>query len=516
MQFNYEFHAQADLGEHRMNVPVIDLRKINMSFDDVKVLNNVDFNIKMGEVHTLVGGNGAGKSTLMKIMTGVYQADSGDVYFEGQRVDLRKPLDAEKLGICMIFQEFSLVSTLNVAENIFLNREYKKKNGLIDSNRCIEETRKLFSELKVDIDPTANMSSLSVGDWQLTEIAKALATKAKVLVMDEPTSCLTEHETNVLFELIRGLKRKGIAIVYISHRMNEIYKISDRISILADGKNVITSSIKDISMEEIVRGIAGKNINKFEWVGRNVPIGDEIVLEVTNIETDNRIRNVSFNLRKGEVLGIAGLGGSGTSETLRALFGIDKIKAGKIVVNGKIRHFKHPKDSISVGIALIPEDRRIEGLIVEHSVKDNVLLPIIASMTNLLGLIREKKSNEVVNTWIHDLRIKTDNFDKYVKLLSGGNQQKIVFAKWLATSPDIILLDEPTKGIDIGSKVEIMGIIRSLAENGKSVILASSELAELMATCDRILIMYDGEVIRELFREDIGSEEVLQHAIQNF
>lgn len=495
---------------------IIELKKIDMSFNGVKVLDQVDFALEKGEVHALVGGNGAGKSTLMKIMTGVYMKDAGEIIFDGSPVHFRSPQDAEKLGIAMIFQEFSLAPTMTVTENIFLNREFKKRNGLIDNGKCTAEARRIFSELNVAMDPGAVMSDLAAGQWQMTEIAKALATDAKVLVMDEPTSCLTENEVGHLFSMIRELKKKGIAIVYISHRMKEIYQVCDRISILADGKNVVTADTSEITMEQMIRGITGKNVDKFEWQDRKTPVGERIVLRASGIKTNNQVENVDLTLREGEVLGISGLGGSGTSETLRALFGIDPLVKGTLTVNGEEVRFRNPSQAMKKGLALIPEDRRVEGLLVDHSVKDNILLPSLDKLSNRVGVVDEKKSVRVVNDWTEELRIKTDSMNKLVRLLSGGNQQKIVFAKWLANEPQIILMDEPTKGIDIGSKAEIMDIIRGLARDGKSVVMASSELAEILAICDRILIMHQGKVIRELMRAEIDSEEELQHEIQNF
>ena len=340
---------------------IIKLENIDKSFNGVRILDQVNFKLFPGEVHALVGGNGAGKSTLMKIMTGVYTKDAGNIYWQDKKVSFHSPKDAEKAGISMIYQEFSLAPTLTVAENIFLNNEYKK-NGLIDKKKCLAETRRIFNELSVDIDPNAVMASLPASKWQMTEIAKALARNAKVLVMDEPTSCLTETEVANLFEVIRGLKQKGIGIVYISHRMKEIYQICDFISVLSDGKNVLNDKAANITMDQLIHAITGKEIDRFEWKPRTTPIGEEVVLRATDIRTNNNVNGISLELHKGEVLGLAGLGGSGTVETLRALFGIDPIVSGKLEINGKKVKFKNPKQAMDAMIALLPEDRREEEI----------------------------------------------------------------------------------------------------------------------------------------------------------
>lgn len=494
---------------------IIKLENIDKSFNGVRILDQVNFKLFPGEVHALVGGNGAGKSTLMKIMTGVYTKDAGNIYWQDKKVSFHSPKDAEKAGISMIYQEFSLAPTLTVAENIFLNNEYKK-NGLIDKKKCLAETRRIFNELSVDIDPNAVMASLPASKWQMTEIAKALARNAKVLVMDEPTSCLTETEVANLFEVIRGLKQKGIGIVYISHRMKEIYQICDFISVLSDGKNVLNDKAANITMDQLIHAITGKEIDRFEWKPRTTPIGEEVVLRATDIRTNNNVNGISLELHKGEVLGLAGLGGSGTVETLRALFGIDPIVSGKLEINGKKVKFKNPKQAMDAMIALLPEDRREEGVIVNHSIKDNIILAPIEKLSSQTGYINDRKASDLVDSWVDRLQVKTDSIKKLVRLLSGGNQQKVVFAKMLSNEPDIVLMAEPTKGIDIGSKAEIMDIIRGLSNENKSVIMVSSELAEMLAICDKILIIHQGEVINTLLREEIKSEEELQHAIQNF
>lgn len=497
-----------------METPFLEMRDISKSFNGIKVLDNVHFELKKGEVHALMGGNGAGKSTLMKILTGVYQLDAGQIQIDGSEVQIKTPTDSEKHGVSMIFQEFSLVPTLTVAQNIFLNREPKTALGFIDDRKCVQLTKQLLEELNVDIKPNDIVADLGVGYWQMTEIAKALSKETKILIMDEPTSSLTKRETEVLFEFIGRLKQKGISIIYISHRMDEIFQICDRITIMGDGRHIITEETSKLDMDSVIQHIAGKNLEKFEWRERKGTSSETVILKVENLQTNNRVNGISFELKHGEVLGIAGLMGSGRTETMRALFGIDPVTGGDIYINGHKTVIRSPKDAIENGLALVPEDRRVQGLILDHEVKDNILLPSLSKITNVL--VNDKKGNEIAEGWVKKLNIKTDSIYKTSRLLSGGNQQKIVFAKWLANSPDIIMLDEPTIGIDIRAKVEIIDMVRDLADEGKSILLISSEMPELLAVSDRILVFHDGKVVKEYRREDIKSEEDLQHAIQGF
>jgi ribose transport system ATP-binding protein len=499
-----------------VDTPILQMKQICKSFNGISVLNNVHFELCEGEVHALMGGNGAGKSTLMKILTGVYERDSGSVRIHDTEVQIKTMKDAVAQGISMIFQEFSLVPTLTVAQNIFLARE-PRKAGFIDDKECIRLTRELLKDLNMDIHPEAKVGDLGVGYWQMTEIAKALSQKTKILVMDEPTSSLTKSETEILFQLIDKLKSKGISIIYISHRMDEIFQISDRITILGDGKNIVTIDTDKIDMDTLIQHISGKSIQKQIAFGQeetNHKMKGTPVLEVKNLISGDRVNGVSFQLYPGEVLGIAGLMGSGRTETLRALFGIDPVSQGEILLKGQPVTVKNPKQAIELGLAFVPEDRRMQGLVLDHSVKENTLLPLITNKFKS-PFIDDRKGNQITKEWIQKLNIKTDSIFKTARLLSGGNQQKIVFAKWLATLPDILLLDEPTIGVDIGAKTEIIEIVRQLADSGKSIVLVSSELAELIAASDRIIIFKKGKVTGQLLRSEISSEEDLEHAIQS-
>lgn len=488
---------------------------ISKSFNGVQVLHGVDFELRAGEAHALMGGNGAGKSTLMKILTGVYQLDAGAIEINGKPVTIATTSDAKMNGVSMIFQEFSLIPTLTVAENIFLNSEPKTKLGFIDDAACREKAKKLLGDLNVDLDPDTPVEQLGVGYWQLTEIAKALSYDTNILIMDEPTSSLTKNETEFLFQLIDRLKQRGMAIIYISHRMDEIFRVCDRVTILRDGRHCLTEACANVPMDTVIEHIVGGQVGEaFEWVERSYDTGAEPLLQVEKLNAGNRVKNVSFKLYPGEIIGIAGLMGSGRTELVRALFGIDRADSGQIRICGQQKEIRSPAEAMAAGIALVPEDRRMQGLVLEHSVKDNMMLTILSKLRKGLFL-DEKKSADIAESFVRKLSIKTDNIDKTSGLLSGGNQQKIVIAKWLAINPDILILDEPTIGVDIGAKTEIVKIIREFADSGKAVIVISSELVELLAVSDRLLVMQQGEIKKQMHRKEIHTEEELQHAIQS-
>jgi ribose transport system ATP-binding protein len=492
----------------------IELNGITKSFGGNTVLRNVSFELRKGEVHALVGGNGAGKSTLMKILQGVHVPERGEISVDGARAEIRTPQDAKNLGIAMIFQEFSLVPTLTAAQNIFLNSEPHTGMGFLDDRESERRTRELFSELGEDIDPGTIVADLSTGYWQLTEIAKALAREARVLIMDEPTSSLTQTETEALFELIRNLKDRGISIVYISHRMEEIFQVADRVTVLRNGEHVVTEGTADLTMEQVIDHIVGQQMEQaFEWKKRDVERSVTPLLEVKGLTSGGGFRDIHFSLYSGEILGIAGLMGSGRTEIARALFGIDKIDSGEIRIHGSRVEINNTWDAMTAGISLIPEDRRLQGLIVDHSIKDNLLLPLLPNL-NRGGVVDDRQGEQTVRSFVERLQIKISSIFEPVSLLSGGNQQKVVIAKWLATEPDILIMDEPTAGVDIGSKTEIIDTIRQLADSGKGVLVISSELTELLAVSDRILILQDGTVKQDIERQDISSEEELHHAVQ--
>jgi ribose transport system ATP-binding protein len=499
-----------------MNTPdnAVEMRSISKGFNGVPVLKEVDFEVRRGEVHALAGGNGAGKSTLMKILQGVYQADAGEILIDGKPAAINSIQDAKSAGIGMVFQEFSLVASLTVAQNIFLASE-PLAGGFIDDREAVRRAKKIFDEMEVRVDPKAEVSRLGTAYWQLTEIAKALSQNAKVLIMDEPTASLARHETEALFELIDRLKARGISIIYISHRMDEVYRVADRITILRDGRRLLTEPLSTVTPEQIVEGIVGKKIEgQLAYRERKHAVHDGVpLLEVRGLTSGPKVRDISFVLRPGEILGLAGLMGSGRTELARTLFGIDRATSGEILIKGKKAIIGSPKEAIAAGLALIPEDRRAQGLVLEHSVRDNLLLPLLGNISRgpLLDIGEGKKLS---SSLIEKLAVKVAHPNRPVRLLSGGNQQKVVIAKWLGTDPEVLILDEPTAGVDIGTKSEILDMIRDLTSTGKAVIVISSEYPELLAVSDRVLVLKEGSIIHDLPRGDIADEESLQLAVQ--
>ncbi len=490
------------------------MRGISKAFNGVRVLDGVDFEVAGGEIHALVGGNGAGKSTLMKILEGVHVPDEGVIEIADRAVAFHSSRDARAAGVAMIFQELSLVPTLTVAQNVFLTREPRDGLGFIDDRDAENRTRALFAELGIDIDPRADLGELPMALRQLTEIAKALAQNARILIMDEPTSSLGRSETEQLFSLMRRLRDRGIAIVYISHRMEEVFEISDRITVLRDGVRVLTVPTPQATMEEIINAIVGRPYVA-ATNGRapgHVEAG-EVLLEVRNLVREPRLRGVSFVLRRGEIVGLAGLMGSGRTELVRAIFGIDRPDSGEVLVRGRPVRPGDPEAAMAAGIGLIPEDRAGQGLVVDHSIRENLLVPILSRLTRA-GIVDDGRGDRVCEDFRARLQIKAHSLGQPVRSLSGGNQQKVVIAKWLATEPQILLMDEPTAGVDIGTKQEIVQLIRRLANEGRAILFISSELPELLAAADRVLIMRHGRIDEELARTTITSEEELHHRVQ--
>ena len=497
-----------------MTTPLIlEMTDIRKSFGTIPVLRNVSFTLRRGEIHALMGGNGAGKSTLMKILTGVYHRDGGTVAIEGKQVDLHDAAAAERAGVAMIFQEFSLIPTLTVAQNIFLKHEPRfPGTPFINGAEMKRRARLILDELGVDIDADALVGSLSAGYMQIVEIAKALSKKARILVMDEPTSSLSEAETSALFELVGRLRAAGISIVYISHRMAEILTLCDRVTVMRDGETVMTADCADLSVARIVEAMLGEgNAASFEWKDRALPADARPVLQVRHLRLAQRIEDVSFDIHEGEIVGLAGLMGSGRTEIAETLFGRRRAISGEVLFDGT--SVGNQADAIARGMALVPEDRRKFGLVLDHSVGDNIILPNLRHFTRHL-FVQDAAALQMVNDTIRDLSIKTDGPDKLARLLSGGNQQKIVIGKWLARAPRLLILDEPTIGVDIGAKSEIVAIVRTMADKGMAVLVISSELEELMAISDRILVLYAGRISQDINRRDVATEEELHHAIQ--
>jgi ribose transport system ATP-binding protein len=493
---------------------IVEMNGISKSFFGIKVLDNINFSVTPGEIHALAGENGAGKSTLMKILHGVYKMDSGEIKIAEKVVTINNFQEARAHGIGMVFQEFSLIPELSVAQNIFLDREHKNKARLFNEKRTIAEAHKVMEELGLDIDVSIKVSTLGRAYQQLTEIAKAIAGDAKILILDEPTASLAKEEVDALFLVLKQLTARGVSIIYISHRMDEIYRICDRITILRDGQVVAVAPLTQITPQETIAHITGrKDVQMLSHEGNSIDRSTTPVLKVEGLQVGNQVTDVSFELYAGEILGLAGLMGSGRTELLRALFGMDKKDAGRIEINGKEKKISSARDAIANGMAFIPEDRRRQGLVMEHSIKTNIVATNLAKLSHL-NFLDSRKINELSAASIEKFQIRPSEANRTVRLLSGGNQQKVVIAKWMATDPSIVLLDEPTVGVDIGTKVEIMKLVRSIAAEGKSVILISSELPELLGVCDRILVLRNGEIAETLDRKEIEDEDHLQIIVQ--
>ncbi|BCV24591.1 sugar ABC transporter ATP-binding protein [Gelria sp. Kuro-4] len=494
-----------------MNETLLELREINKSFSGVQVLKNVTFTVAKGEVHALVGENGAGKSTLMKILSGAYTRDSGEILLNGQPVDIRGPGDARRLGISIIYQELSLVPQLNAVENIFLGRWPEKSKGLVDWSKLWNDAARLLQDIGVSINTKVPVRELSVGQRQMIEIVRALSCQAKIIVMDEPTSALTEKEIQSLLNLIRELKRQGVTIIYISHRLDEVFTIADRVTVLKDGAVTGTRAVSQITKAELIRLMVGRDIKDFYPKRTSKP--GEVVLEVKNLTHKGVIEDVSFQVRAGEIVCLAGLIGAGRTETVRALFGADPVDSGEVYILGNKVRMRTPAEAIRAGIALAPEDRRFQGLVQCLSVGENITLANLQSVASRRGVINLGLEKTKVKGYIKDLNIRTQGPQQKVQGLSGGNQQKVVLAKWLDTRARIFIFDEPTRGIDVGSKVEIYQLMNKLAESGAAVIVVSSELPEVLGISDRILVMHQGRIAGELMACDATEEEIMGYAV---
>ena len=492
-----------------MSHPVIlEMKGIVKNFGPVKALKGVDFDLRAGEVHALMGENGAGKSTLMKVLTGIHNANEGTIHYNGKQVEYSKPKEAMEDGIVIVHQELNMMNHLTVAQNIFIGREEFRHNFLIDDGASIQKAKKLFNLLKLDINPTEKVGNLTVGKQQMVEIAKALSMNAKVIVFDEPTAALTESEINELFVIIDDLREKGVGIIYISHRMDEIARITDRVTVMRDGEYVGTVNTKETTKDEIIAMMVGRTIYEDPKAASAVADDAPVVLEVKNLKAGSSVKDVSFQLRKGEILGFSGLMGAGRTEVARLLFGADKKESGAIFVNGKEVTINSPQDAIREGIGYLSEDRKRFGCIVDMTIADNTV------MTNLDHyikgfLIDDREIVKVSDTFVDSLKTKTPSSKQLVRNLSGGNQQKVVIAKWLEQNSDILIFDEPTRGIDVGAKSEIYTLMNALVAQGKSIIMISSELTEILRMSDRIVVMCEGRKTGELDISQATQERIL-------
>lgn len=491
-----------------MEQKILELRHITKLYPGVVALDDVSLGFSRGEVHAIVGENGAGKSTFIKVITGAIAPTQGTLIFEGKQIEDNTPQKSMALEITAIYQELNLLKHLSVAENIYYNR-YRKKRGLIDFRGMEEDAAKVLDRLGVKIDPKMLVKDLSVGYQQLVEIAKSLSQDVKVMIMDEPSAALTNSELEYLFEIVKTLKQEGMAILYISHRMEEIFQLCDKVSVFRDGHYIKTMDVKDTTQEELIRLMVNRELN--DTFPEFIPDRGEKVLEVQNVCTE-LLKEVSFEAYRGERLGFAGLVGAGRTETARAVYGADKMQKGEIRIKGRSVNIQSPEDAIKHGIALIPEDRKQQGLFLNMSVKDNISFVYAPRITNVLGLINGNKEEEACRQQIEKLTVKTPTMRQLVKNLSGGNQQKVILGKWLLMNCDIIIFDEPTRGIDVGAKQEIYELINELARQGKAVILISSELPELMGMSDRVIVMAEGRISGELKKEQIHQEKILELA----
>ncbi len=489
---------------------ILTMKDIDKSFPGVHALDHVNFEVRKGEVHALMGENGAGKSTLMKVLTGIYTKDSGSIIFEGKEVEFHNTREAQDAGIVIVHQELNMLGHLTVAQNIFIGREFKK--GIrIDDKKMNEEAAKLFERLHIDIDPTETMSNLTVGKQQMCEIAKAISHEAKVIIFDEPSAALTESEIEELFKIIRDLRKQQLGIVYISHRMDEIKVITDRVTVMRDGGYVGTLITNECTKDDIINMMVGRVIYEDPKTESAVPKNAPVVLKVEHLNAGRMVQDVSFELRKGEILGFSGLMGAGRTETARAIFGADPKTGGNIYINGEKVEINTPQDAVKCGIGYLSEDRKRFGIVVQKSVAENSTM---ASMENFIkGLfINKAKENKVAQEYVESLATKTPGVDQLVVNLSGGNQQKVVIAKWLVRNCDILIFDEPTRGIDVGAKNEIYKLMNRLAEEGKSIIMISSEMTEILRMSDRIVVMCEGRKTGEIDISEASQEIIMNMA----
>jgi ribose transport system ATP-binding protein len=491
------------------HTPLLEVKQISKEFPGVKALDRVDLKLMPGEVRALVGENGAGKSTLIKIISGVYQPNEGEIYLNNNREDIVDPYFALQSGVAPVHQEINLEPYLSVAENIFIGRQPKNKMGFVDYKKMNTDATQWLTELGVAINPELPLGMASIAERQMVAIARAVSLEAKVLIFDEPTSSLTQKEIDHLFQVIKRLKEKQIGIIYISHRLEEIFQICDTITIMRDGVVVANEPLEKMNTDSIVKLMIGRDL-KDMYIKTKAKIGDP-VLEVKNLFVKGILNDISFTLKAGEILGISGLVGAGRTELARALFGDLPISSGQIIIAGKNVKTKNPKNAIKSGIGLIPEDRKDLGLVIELPVKNNISMTIF-NILSRFGIVNQRKETKIASDYVNQLAIKTPSLEQKVKFLSGGNQQRVVIAKWLATSPKILIVDEPTRGIDVGAKAEIHKLLDDLANQGVAILMISSELPEIIAMSDRVLVIHQGKIRAELQGKRINEEEIMRYA----
>jgi ribose transport system ATP-binding protein len=495
-----------------MDQILVSMEGIEKIFPGVHALSQCRFELRTGEVHALVGENGAGKSTLMKVLTGVYRKDAGRICYKGKEIDVLNPRAAQELGISIIYQEFNLMPHLTVAQNIFIGREPRQRvKYFLNEKEMNQRTQQLLDMLHLNLDPRTKVSDLTVARQQMVEIAKALSFNSEVLIMDEPTAALTDAEIKELFRITRQLRDKGVGVIHISHRLEELKQISDRVTVMRDGRYVDTVHTQDVSIDKIINMMVGREI--YETCHSKLEnVSTEVVLEVKNLNRGRIIKNVSFILKKGEILGVAGLMGAGRTEVARAIFGADPIDSGEIYIRGKKINIKNPSDAVTNGIGYLSEDRKHFGLALGMDLETNIVLAAFKKFLGIFGWINKSKTCVQSQLIVEQLKIKTPSLQQKVKYLSGGNQQKVVIGKWLVRDCDILIFDEPTRGIDVGAKSEIYKLLNTLAESGKSIIMISSELPEILRMSHRIIVMCEGRITGELSTDEATQERIMQYA----
>lgn len=490
-----------------MNNSLLEMSGITKQFLGVYALQDAYLMLKGGEVHALLGENGAGKSTLMKVLGGIYSLDEGSISIDGLEVKINSVKDAKHFGISIIHQEIVLVPYLSIAENIFLGREPLKKSGFIDKKRMFQNAQKLLDDFGMELSASILVDNLTVAQQQMIEIIKAVSFNSKIIIMDEPTSSLTEKEVRFLFRTIKSLKEQGVGIVYISHRMNELFEITDRITVMRDGKYIGTVTTKDTSNDQLISMMVGRELSKYYI--KDSSNSEESILKVNQLTKQGVIKNASFELKKGEILGFSGLVGAGRSELMKCIFGLESFEKGEIIVNGQKVVIRNPNDAIQNKIAYVTENRKEEGLFLSQSVQYNITIKVLHEFMRFFK-VNSKYENKETNQYIKGLSIKTTGVEQEVKHLSGGNQQKVLISRWLATKPQVLILDEPTRGVDVGAKAEIYSIMNKLAKDGVSIIMVSSDLPEVINMSDRVAVMCKGE-IKAILNKDQFSQETIMH-----
>lgn len=490
---------------------LLEMKGIEKSFNTVQVLHGVDLVVRPGTVHALMGENGAGKSTLMKALAGIHRCDKGSIYINGKQVEIQSPKHSQELGIAMIHQELSPVPEMTVAENIFLGRE-PGRGPFLNYEKMYQDTKELLHSLKVEISPKAKVGTLKVADQQLVEIAKAISLNAEIIIMDEPTSAITDKEVDNLFELVADLKKQGKGIIYISHKMDEIFKIADDITVLRDGTYVNTWLAAEIDTQTLIKNMVGRELT--EIYPKTPAKIQNVMLEVKNFSLENKFKDISFQVKKGEIFGISGLVGAGRTELMHALFGLEKADSGEVIFDGEPIMVRKPKDAIARGIAYVTEDRKREGLVLEMSIAQNITLSSMKALS-CGPFVKEGEERKIVKEQIERLRIKLNSPKQMVKSLSGGNQQKVVLAKWMMKNPRLLILDEPTRGIDVGAKSEIYKLMCEYVAKGNSIIMISSEMPEVMGMADRIMVLSNGRIGGETTRDEFKQERIMQMAVSH-